>query len=106
MDTIHIKQLALTCLLGETDDEPTREQPVFVDCTYEYERINKSVCYNRIVDLIEAHLKKNRYILIEEAARQVALSIKDRFPVRSVRIEIKKICANKRCQYISAEWTA
>jgi FolB domain-containing protein len=106
MDTVHINQLALSCLLGETGDEPTREQPVFLDCTYEYERGEKSVCYNKVVDLIEHHLKTHRYVLIEEAAQKTAALVGEHLPVKHVKVELKKLGANKRARYISAigEW--
>lgn len=105
MHTIHIDSLAVSCLMGRTGDEPRREQPIFIDITYRYERNLEregTIDYDEVEQVAEAHLRGKHYIFLEDAAAGITDALWQRFPLDETTVTLRKPGALKRAQFASA----
>ena len=106
MHTVTISDLALTCLLGRTGDEPIRQQPVFLDIEYRYDgdlEADGTIDYDAVALAVQEHLYRKHYIYIEDAVVGITDTLWQRFSqLTETVVTLKKPCAIKRAAQASA----
>jgi len=79
---IHIDNFEVHCIIGLLDFERDSEQQVLLDIEIQYTYIQgEFLDYSRVTDLIRAHLKKEKYLLLEEALAGIKVLIFQEFPL-------------------------
>jgi dihydroneopterin aldolase len=96
---IFIRELAVETVIGVHDHE--RQEPrrllmdldieLFASCAGRTDRIDDTVDYAAVVDLIRGHLSEQRYYLLERAAEVIAERILEEFRARRVRVSVAKL---------------
>lgn len=98
MDKIHIRDLAVECIIGTEPKERVNKQPVLINLALECDlakagesdRIDDTVNYKVIRDKVVRLVERSAYELIESLAARIAdLCLEDR-RVESVRVVVDK----------------
>ncbi len=106
--TIHIDTLNIPCIIGLLDFERELEQRVIVDLKADYNyRDNEFVDYSKMVEMIENHLQKYKYELLEDALMGLKESIFENFnAINRLKIKISKPDILENCSVaLSESWT-
>jgi dihydroneopterin aldolase len=98
MDRILISGLPLLCRIGVPDIERRQEQTIWVDADLYLDLrpagaeddIAQTVNYEGVCDALQDVARRQSYRLIEALAEKMASAVLDGFPVKKVRIFIKK----------------
>lgn len=91
--TIHIESLEISCIIGLLDFERESEQKVVLDVEIEYlyDKEDSFINYANVVDLIEVHLRKEKYELLEEALLGIKILLFEKYHlIESLKVRIKK----------------
>lgn len=97
--TIHIESLQINAIIGLLDFEREQEQRVCVDLEAHYTFDQKSfIDYAELAKIIETHIKKERYMLLEEALLDIKEKIMRTYPAINVlTLKITKPDILKNC---------
>ena len=90
--TIHIEALKFNAIIGLLDFEREKTQPVRIElsASYEYEP-NQFINYADMAFLIEEHIKKQRYELLEDALLGTQKLLCQTYPqINSLFLKISK----------------
>ncbi|MBE5959153.1 MAG: 2-amino-4-hydroxy-6-hydroxymethyldihydropteridine diphosphokinase [Lachnospiraceae bacterium] len=99
MDRIEIKGLKVFAYHGVLEQEKLEGQDFFIDATLYLDvkragvsdELDDTVNYAGVCELIDSFLKKNRFDLIEAAARQTAIAVLKSMPkIREISLTIHK----------------
>jgi dihydroneopterin aldolase len=97
-DTVLIRGLACHCIVGILDFERVKPQPLLLDLELgaDFSRIEHPQDYANIVDYgavsaeVKAKVEGGEYLLLETLADEVCADLLARYPITSVRLEIRK----------------
>jgi dihydroneopterin aldolase/D-erythro-7,8-dihydroneopterin triphosphate epimerase len=111
MDRIHIRDLALRCIVGVYPEERREKQDVTVNITLhadlrracKSDRLDDTVDYKRIKKGVVALVEASRFQLVERLAQAVAdLCLRDR-RVRRVDVRVEKPAALRFARTVDVE---
>ena len=105
--TIHIESLQIDAIIGLLDFEREREQQVSIDLEAVYTYDQKSfINYADLVEMIENQIKKERYLLLEEALLDLKEKISETYPlIEILKLKISKPDILKNCSVaLSHTW--
>jgi dihydroneopterin aldolase len=95
---IDIEDLKFKTIIGILDFERKKPQKVVVDISIKYDFKYKYIDYVYIIDKVKKMMKKNKYELIEDALKDISLSIKAEFEnIKWIKMKIKKPDIIKGC---------
>ncbi len=105
--TIHIESLEISCIIGILDLEREREQRVIVDIDAQYLDDQNFVDYSKIVESVVQKMKKQKYLLIEDALIDLkSMILNDYKQITKLKIKISKPDIIKNCTVaVSQSWT-
>jgi dihydroneopterin aldolase len=97
----------ISCIIGLLDFEREHEQTIIVNLQADYEYENSFVNYAEIVNLIETHLKQEKYELLESAIEGLKNVIFKQFgSLKRLTIKINKPDIINNCSVgLSGHWT-
>ena len=105
--TIHIESLEINAIIGLLDFEREHEQRIIIDLEAVYAYSNQSfIDYAELVEMIELRIKKERFLLLEEALMDLKTEIVEFYPaISSLKIKISKPDILKNCMVsLSQRW--
>ncbi len=105
--TIHIESLQIDAIIGLLDFEREREQQVSIDleAVYTYDK-KLFINYADLAEMIEKQIKKERYLLLEEALMDLKEKISETYPsIETLKLKITKPDILKNCKVaLSHTW--
>jgi len=88
---ISIEDLKFQCIIGILDFERTKEQDVIINLVISYEYIDEFINYAEVTELIKSHMKNKKYLLIEDALRDLSQILKEKFSkINTLNLKITK----------------
>ena len=112
-DLIHVRDLAIECIIGVYPAERDTPQTIWVDVEFEddyggdpmRDEIEGRVDYAAVADAVRDCAVEGKFQLIEALAHTAAQRVIDRFAVRRVRIAVRKpgALADARCVEVEVE---
>jgi dihydroneopterin aldolase len=111
-ETIHIEQLRISTRIGVPESERAVPQELALNVTLWPNQswrdleddISRTVDYSTVAHAIEEFVKNRRDKLIETLADQVAAHLLSSFPIKQVRIELRKFVLAK-AEFVSVTLT-
>ena len=97
--TIHIKSLQFDAIIGLLDFEREHEQRIHIDleAVYTYDQ-NLFIDYADLAEMIEKQIKKERYLLLEEALLGLKEKISKTYSsIETLKLKITKPDILKNC---------
>ena len=89
--TVVIEDLTFRAVLGILEKERKKEQPIVVNIKIEYEDKKNYIDYAKVAEIVEERIKKNKFLLIEDAIDSLELILKKEFPqMKKLYLSIKK----------------
>lgn len=89
--TIHIEDLRFRCIIGILDSERTTPQDVIINLTINYEYKEAFINYADVVEFVKSDLIMNKYLLIEDALKELSTKLKEKFfRINSLDLKITK----------------
>ena len=104
---IHIERLEIFCIIGVLDFEREGHQRVLLDLEIEYCYTKEEFLdYSKIASTLEVHLKREKYLLLEEALLGIREMLFVDFPmIKTLHIKLSKPDILPRCSVgLSGEW--
>jgi len=104
---IHIERLEIFCIIGVLDFERESHQRVLLDLEIEYYYEKGTFLdYSKIARELETHLKKEKYLLLEEALLGIKKTLFAKFPaIDTLHIKLSKPDILPQCSVgLSGEW--
>ena len=88
---IFIEDLKFQCIIGILDFERQKEQDVIINLTITYEYIDAFINYAEVAQLIKSSMKNKKYLLIEDALRDLSQILKEKFSkINTLNLKITK----------------
>ena len=88
---IQIEDLKFKAIIGILDFERKEEQDVIVDLVLCYNNEDDFIDYALVVEFIKKHIKKSKFLLIEDALDSLSKRLKEKFPlINSLDLKISK----------------
>jgi dihydroneopterin aldolase len=88
---IHIEDLKFQCIIGILDFEREKEQDVIIDLSIEYIYEELFINYADVAELVKKTMKKKKYLLIEDALRDLSQTLKENFSkINTLNLKITK----------------
>ena len=95
---VEIKDLNFKCIIGILDFEREKKQKVIVNLTFEYKfKKNIFIDYSEISSLVEKEMKKNKFLLIEDAIIFLRAKLYNMYKLNNLNITISKPNILKNC---------
>jgi len=89
--TIHIENLKFQAIIGILDFERLAPQDIVVNLEINYEYKDSFINYADVADTVEDEMKKNKFLLIEDALRVISQKLKKKFPlINTLNLKISK----------------
>ena len=97
-DTLIIRDIAIPCRIGVTEEERAQPQTLWMDVELPIDAaaaavqddVGETVDYARLVSVIASLVRETPYRLLETVADQAAALILREFAVARVRVEVRK----------------
>ena len=97
--TIHIEDLKFQCIIGILDFERVTPQDVIINLAIEYDYKKNFINYADVVEIVKNMMKKNEFLLIEDALESINLKlIKEFNTIKSIYLKITKPSILKGCK--------
>jgi dihydroneopterin aldolase len=77
--TIHIENLKFKTIIGILDFERKVEQDVIINLTIRYDYTDSFINYADVSEVIKTHIKKSKFLLIEDALLSLSQKLKENF---------------------------
>jgi dihydroneopterin aldolase len=88
---ISIEDLKFQTIIGILDFERITPQDIIINLFIEYEYIDNFINYAEIVQLVKFTMKNKKYLLIEDALRDLSQLLKEKFPkINTLHLKITK----------------
>lgn len=88
---IHIEDLTFTCIIGILDFERKNAQKVIINVEIEYDFDDDFINYAEVADLIKKTLINQKFLLIEDALKDLTLQLKNKFSkINTLYLKITK----------------
>ncbi len=102
--TIHIEDLKFKCIIGILDFERVTEQELIINVLIKYKYTDIFIDYSEISKFIKSHMKKNKFLLIEDALASLGENLKEIFPlINIVNLKITKPSIMTDCKVSVSE---
>jgi len=105
--TVHIESLQIDAIIGLLDFEREQEQRVCIDleAVYTYDK-KLFINYADLAEIIEKQIKKEHYLLLEEALLDLKEKITETYPaIKTLKLKIAKPDILKNCTVaLSQTW--
>ena len=89
--TIYIEDLKFQTIIGILDFERETPQDVIINLELEYEYFNEFINYADVSELIKNTMIKSKYLLVEDALKDLSLKLKKEFlKIQSLNLKITK----------------
>ncbi|MEA2100027.1 MAG: dihydroneopterin aldolase [Campylobacterota bacterium] len=89
--TIHVENLKFQAIIGILDFERVTPQDIVVNLTIDYDYKNEFINYAELVDIIKSDMIKNKFLLIEDALKQISQKLKKEFlSIKKLNLKISK----------------
>lgn len=89
--TIHIEDLKFQCIIGILDFEREKEQDVIINLEIDYIYNNNFINYADVATLLQNRMKKEQFLLIEDALENLSSLLKKNFSnIISLNLKITK----------------
>ena len=89
--TIFIEELRFECIIGILDFERKKPQDVIVNAEILYDDEDGFIDYAAVTKIIKKSMKKQKFLLIEDAHRFLQKKLKKKFPkIQSLKMKITK----------------
>jgi len=89
--TIHIEDLKFQCIIGILDFEREKEQDVIINLEIDYIYNNNFINYADVTTLLQNRMKKEQFLLIEDALENLSSLLKKNFSnIISLNLKITK----------------
>ena len=97
VDKIFVRELEVWCSIGINDGERFEKQPLYVDIELPFDlrpaglsdELAKTIDYRLVCDEVQK-IAQSQHITIEGLAEKIAAKVKAVFPVKSMKVGIKK----------------
>lgn len=108
---ISIKGIEIQAVIGTLNHERNSHQSILIDIEFEYntekasetDKLEYAVDYSKIVQDIIRTAKESRCFLLETLAERTAALLKSDPMILSGKVIVKKPCALKNIEFVSAE---
>jgi len=88
---IHIEDLKFKTIIGILNFERETPQDVIINLEIEYEYIDEFINYADIVKLITKTMKKDKFLLLEDALKTISVKLKKEFSqIETINLKITK----------------
>lgn len=88
---IHINDLNFKCIIGILDFERIKKQKVIINLSFEYEfSKDKFINYAEVSNLIETTMKKEKFLLLEDAILHIENLLNSTYNISNLYIKISK----------------
>jgi len=88
---IHINDLTFKCIIGILDFERIKKQKVIINLSFEYEFLEgKFINYAEISSMIEKCMKKEKFLLLEDAILHLENLLNQTYPIKNLYLHISK----------------
>ncbi len=88
---INIQNLTFKCILGIIDFERKKKQRVVIDLHFTYKfKDNEFINYADIADYVESTMKKEKFLLIEDALLHIKKDLESLYCIKKLKITICK----------------
>jgi 7,8-dihydroneopterin aldolase/epimerase/oxygenase len=95
---IEISDLTFKCIIGILDFERIKKQKVIVDLSFEYNFSKDNfINYAEISALIEKTMKKEKFLLLEDAILHLESLLNNNYKITNLNIKISKPTILKNC---------
>ena len=95
---IEISDLTFKCIIGILDFERIKKQKVIVDLSFEYNFSKDNfINYAEISTLIEKTMKKEKFLLLEDAILHLESLLNNNYKITNLNIKISKPTILKNC---------
>ncbi len=95
---IEISDLTFKCIIGILDFERIKKQKVIVDLSFEYNFSKDNfINYAEISTLIEKTMKKEKFLLLEDAILHIESLLNNNYKITNLNIKISKPTILKNC---------
>ena len=95
---IEISNLTFKCIIGILDFERVKKQKVIVDLSFEYNFSKDNfINYAEISTLIEKTMKKEKFLLLEDAILHLETLLNNNYKITNLYIKISKPTILKNC---------
>jgi len=88
---IHVENLKFQCIIGILDFERITPQDVILHVEINYEYKDKFINYAEITELVKQEMKKQKFLLIEDALTTLSAKLKEKFIlINTLHLKITK----------------
>ncbi len=95
---IEISDLTFKCIIGILDFERIKKQKVIIDLSFEYNFSKDNfINYAEISALIEKTMKKEKFLLLEDAILYLETLLNNNYKITNLYIKISKPTILKNC---------
>jgi 7,8-dihydroneopterin aldolase/epimerase/oxygenase len=95
---IEISDLTFKCIIGILDFERIKKQKVIIDLSFEYNFSKDNfINYAEISTLIEKTMKKEKFLLLEDAILHLESLLNNNYKITNLNIKISKPTILKNC---------
>ncbi|MDD2290972.1 MAG: dihydroneopterin aldolase [Aliarcobacter sp.] len=95
---IEISDLTFKCIIGILDFERIKKQKVIIDLSFEYNFSKDNfINYAEISALIEKTMKKEKFLLLEDAILHLESLLNNNYKITNLNIKISKPTILKNC---------
>lgn len=95
---IEISDLTFKCIIGILDFERIKKQKVIVNISFEYSfSEDKFINYAEVVTLIKTTMKKEKFLLLEDAILYLENLLNKNYSINNLFIKISKPNILKNC---------
>jgi FolB domain-containing protein len=113
LDKIHIKELAVRCLLGINDEERREKQDILINLTLHADcapagrsdNFQDAVDYRAIKKAVYAMAEQSRFFLVEALAEHIAEFCLQHPKVMAVQVQVEKPAALRFARTVAIEIT-
>ena len=89
--TVHIENLKFQSIIGILDFERVTPQDVIINLEIEYTYKDDFINYAKVVDIIKSNMSENKFLLIEDALKELSLILKKEFTaINTLNLKISK----------------
>ena len=89
--TIQIEDLNFQCIIGILDFERVTLQDIVINMSINYNYTNQFINYVDVTNLVKTTIKKEKFLLIEDALSSLSKKLKKEFPlINTLDLKITK----------------
>lgn len=95
---IAINNLTFKCIIGILDFEREKKQRVIIDLSFNYKfKSGSFIDYAEVSNLIKSTMKREKYLLLEDAIKELSSLIYKKYEIKNLKLKISKPDILKDC---------